>query len=62
MIIVNDQWTAIVANFVRMSPNSFWENYNCVMTERGRKNVQVWLERLNAFFLSFSSPRDVEKV
>jgi len=22
----------------------------------------AWLERLNAFFLSFSSPRDVEKV
>jgi len=27
MIIVKDQWTAIVANFVRMSSNSFKENY-----------------------------------
>jgi len=27
MIIVKDQWTAIVANFVRMSLNSFKENY-----------------------------------
>jgi len=27
MIIVKDQWTAIVAHFVRMSSNSFKENY-----------------------------------
>jgi len=27
MIIVKDQWTAIVANFVRMSSNFFKENY-----------------------------------
>ena len=28
MIIVKDHWTPIVANFVRMSSNSFKENYN----------------------------------
>ena len=27
MIIVKDQWTAIVAKVVRMSSNSFKENY-----------------------------------
>ena len=27
MIIVKDQWTAIVANFVRMSSNFFKENF-----------------------------------
>jgi len=27
MIIVKDQWTAIVVNFVRMSSNSFKDNY-----------------------------------
>jgi len=27
MVIVKDQWTAIVAHFVRMSLNSFKENY-----------------------------------
>ena len=35
MIIVKDQWTAFVANFVRMSSNSFKKNYTCV-TEAGK--------------------------
>jgi len=44
MIIVKDQWTAILANFVRksvMSSNSVKDIIACVMTDRGRKNLQV---------------------
>ena len=40
MIIVKDQWTAIVANFVRMSSNSFMENYY-LCHDRGRKNFYL---------------------
>jgi len=36
--------------------------YNSFTNGRISFKLDAWLERLNAFFLSFSSPRDVEKV
>jgi len=44
MIIVKDQWTAIVANFVRMSSNSFKENkYLCNERQRQEKLASLIL-------------------
>ena len=44
MIIVKDQWTAIVANFVRMSSNSIKENYYlCNDRQRQEKRASLIL-------------------
>ena len=44
MIIVKDQRTAIVANFVRMSSNSFKENYYlCNDRQRQEKLPSLFL-------------------
>jgi len=44
MIIVNDQWTAIVANFIRKSSNSFKENsYLCHDRQRQEKPASLIL-------------------
>jgi len=44
MIIVKDQWTAIVANFVRMSSNFFKENYYlCHDRQRQEKLASIIL-------------------
>jgi len=44
MIIIKDQWTAILANFVRtlvMSQITLRNFITCVLTDRRRKNLQV---------------------
>jgi len=45
MIIVKDHWAAIVANFVRVSSNSFKENYYlCNDRQRQEKFASLILE------------------
>ena len=50
MIIVKDQWTAIVANFVRQSSNSFKENYYlCNDRQRQKKLASIILYTKHMF-------------